>query len=305
MGQWISPGAATALANKLPYESSESRSACYRLPLLLSFLLHRSSLDISRIMKSRESSTAESLRLSFLPFFSPSQLPPPSRHLSRSYCLASAFGIMHNSMARGLHLDTAAIGYRSSVQWCRWFAILGRLGRGRLSSSWEHLAQDRAALPSRIYRTEYHVRIIRSMSARSSFTEGNRERDRFEYSAREKFDHDRPLVVLRDPSPSCHALAPPLPPRKLFSSADADDELSSRELGSGSRYAPLKVLSDDCAKKAPLHFRRDRTGILCLMCSWIIASTYINRAYINIFFKFIKISKQQNKLFFVNVFLHL
>lgn len=167
MGQRIplAPAAATILANKLPYESSESRSARYRSP---SFLL-RFSLDISRIMKSRESSTTESLRLSFPSNPSSlSRLPPP-RHSSRSYCLASAFGIMHNSMARGLRFDAVTLLSVADRprRWCRWFAIRrreregGRRRRRRTVFYFVRAPRRVAALPFRIYRirsrTNYRV----------------------------------------------------------------------------------------------------------------------------------------------------
>lgn len=60
------------------------------------------------------SSVYRSFPLSPSPLPSPS--PPPTMLAAaferRSYCLASAFGIMHNSMARGLRVGAVCIGYR-------------------------------------------------------------------------------------------------------------------------------------------------------------------------------------------------
>lgn len=124
MGQRISlaPAVATALANKL-YSYRTKAASHDRLvtdpsspppsPLSLppAAILPRYIADheITRIIY-----TTESLRL-FVP--SPSTPPgsPTPRHSSRSYCLASAFGIMHNSMARGLRLDAVCITIRCPI----------------------------------------------------------------------------------------------------------------------------------------------------------------------------------------------
>jgi len=142
-------------------------------------------------------------------------------------------------------------------------------GRGRLSSSsWEHLARPRRSpfsyLSYGVPRTNYPVDepailLHWGKSWERSFRVFRERKVRPRSTAR-SFARSLPLVSRSRPS------------AKTFFSADVDDKLSSLELGSGSRYALLKVLSDDCAKKAPLHFLRERIEILCLMCSWIIAS---------------------------------
>lgn len=209
-------------------------------------------------------------------------------------------------MARGLHLDAAALlsviddpcndagDSRSS---------LDRGGCGTRETVFFFVrASSKTALPSRIYRTEYHVRIIRSTSPRSSFTEGNRERDRFEYSAREKFDHDRPL---RSFARSLPLVSRSPPSAKTFFSADVDDELSSLELGSGSRYAPLKVLSDDCAKKSSFAFFSERENRNTLSYVQLNYCKYVNHAYKDTFFQLIKISKQQKQTLSFSMFFYI
>lgn len=149
MGQWISPGACNSsreyatvrkqrvTIRSLPVPSPASLPSSSILPRYIA------DHEITRIIYHWEPPPIRSLSVFLL---LPSQLPPPpSRHLSRSYCLASAFGIMHNSMARGLRLDAVvlAIGCRSSARWYRWFAIPGRGGwDGRTVFSFvrEHLA---------------------------------------------------------------------------------------------------------------------------------------------------------------------